>query len=274
MKFLPALFALLFLLTMPHQPSAAPEAVLWERWTAFDNRSEIQVDHSFWDRFLTKYQVSGIGGVNRMAYGRVAPKDKKALSAYVKRLEGVPVSKLSRNEQRAFWINLYNALVARLIIDHYPVKSILDINISPGLFSEGPWGVPLVKVEGEDISLDDIEHRILRPAWNDERVHYALNCAALGCPNLQDEAYTAKNTNRLLEKAARDYINDPRGVGFSGSRLIVSSIYKWYVKDFGDNEASVISHFRRYAGPVLRGKLEGSSSIDEYAYDWSLNDAP
>ena len=104
----------------------------------------------------------------------------------------------SRDEQLAYWINLYNALTVKVILDHYPVKSILDIDISPGWFSIGPWGKKLVAVEGVEISLDDIEHRILRPIWRDPRIHYALNCAAVGCPNLLREAFTGATAEVLL----------------------------------------------------------------------------
>jgi Protein of unknown function, DUF547 len=87
------------------------------------------------------------------------------------------------------------------------VASIRDIAISPGLFSVGPWGRKLIEVEGEPLSLDDIEHRILRPIWRDPRLHYAVNCAALGCPNLRSSAFTAANADILLETAASDYVN-------------------------------------------------------------------
>jgi Protein of unknown function, DUF547 len=87
------------------------------------------------------------------------------------------------------------------------VASIRDIAISPGLFSVGPWGGKLIEVEGEPLSLDDIEHRILRPIWRDPRLHYAVNCAALGCPNLRSSAFTAANADILLETAASDYVN-------------------------------------------------------------------
>ena len=130
-----------------------------------------------------------------------------------------------------------------------------------------------VSVEGEALSLDDIEHRILRPIWKDPRLHYVLNCAALGCPNLQPRAFTAGNAQALLSRGARRYVNDPRGVAFDGDRLIVSSLYDWYAADFGGTDTAIISHLKRYAGPVLLAKLEAARCIDD-DYDWALNDAP
>ena len=150
-------------------------------------------------------------GVNRVAYGKVAPQDKQALASYVDRLSKVQVTKLARSEQLPYWINLYNAATVKVVLDHYPVESILKIDISPGLFAKGPWKKKLLTVEGEAVSLDDIEHRILRPIWKDPRTHYAVNCASLGCPNLQPRAFTAGNMDELLDAGARAYVNHPRG---------------------------------------------------------------
>ena len=267
------LLALVFVPSLAGAALAAPQAELWARWTAHDPASKITVDHSTWDRFLGTYVVPGIDGVNRVAYARVDAQDRSAVEDYIERLAAVRVSRLGRDRQIAYWINLYNALTVKVILDHYPVKSIRDIDISPGLFSDGPWGKKLVTVEGEGISLDDIEHRILRPIWKDARLHYVLNCAAVGCPNLQPRAVTAANWDALLTSAARQYVNNPRGVGFAGQRLVVSSIFDWYEDDFGDSEAKVLDHFKRYAEAPLRARLDGASGIDDHYYDWALNEA-
>ena len=160
----------------------------------------------------------------------------------------------------------------QVVLDHYPVASIRDIDISPGLLADGPWRKALVKIDGEPVSLDDIEHRILRPIWDDPRIHYAVNCAALGCPNLQREAFTAANTGRLLEQAARDFVNHPRAVRSDAGGLTLSSIYNWFAADFAA-DGGVLAHIRRYAADGLRSQLAGIERIDDYAYDWSLNDA-
>ena len=144
------------------------------------------VDHSTWDQFLQSYLVKRNGEVNRVQYGQVSPTDHAKLSDYIHQLEQTSVRRLHRSEQKAYWINLYNALTVKVILDHYPVKSIRDIDISPGLFSNGPWGKKLVSIENQKVSLDDIEHRILRPIWKDSRVHYVVNCASICCLNLQE----------------------------------------------------------------------------------------
>lgn len=253
----------------------APRAELWERWTAHHLDSAASIDHRPWDRFLKMYvSDDGEDGVNRVAYGRITDTDRRGLDAYVASLAATPISGYSRAEQLAYWINLYNALTVKVVLDRYPVKTIRDIDISPGLFSVGPWGKKLVTVEGEDLSLNDIEHRILRPIWRDPRIHYAVNCASIGCPDQRRTAFTAANTEALLTKAAREYVNDPRGARLESGRLVVSSIYVWFREDFGDSDAGVIAHLKQYAGPRLQAMLAQIERIGDHAYDWGLNDAP
>ena len=252
---------------------AAPKANLWERWLVQNPESTIVVDHSPWDAFLKTYVVKSSDGINRVAYSKVTEGDKIALARYIDNLSKIPVSKLARSEQLPYWINLYNALTVQVVLDHYPIESIRDIDISPGFFSEGPWDKKLVTIEGEEVSLNDIEHRILRPIWRDPRIHYAINCASIGCPNLSEDAYTHENTQDLLNRGAHDYINHPRGVAIEGDKLIVSSIYVWFSEDFGGTDAKIISHLMKYAAPILAEKLKQFNHISDNRYDWSLNDA-
>lgn len=256
---------------------AAPKAQLWPRWQAHDPISEAVIDHAAWDAFLDRYLVRGDDGINRVAYADVTAADRAALDGYLQRLAAVPISKYARAEQMAYWINLYNALTVRLVLDHYPVDSIRDIDLSPGLLSgllnPGPWRDELIAVEGEALSLDDIEHRILRPIWRDARVHYAVNCAALGCPDLQPEPYRGAAIEAQLDAAARAYVNDPRGATIRGDRLVVSSIYVWFKDDFGGTDRAVIEHLRRYAEPPLAARLARFTRIADHRYDWELNDA-
>jgi hypothetical protein len=250
----------------------APSADLWKRWETHDPRSTTVVDHSAWDRLLKTYVVSNPDGINRFAYGRVTEADRAALQAYVDELAATRISSYTRAEQLAYWINLYNALTNQVVLDHYPVESIRDIDTSPGLFGDGPWDAKVIDIEGEAVSLNDIEHRILRPIWRDPRIHYAVNCASVGCPNLQQTAYTAANTNALLNSGARAYVNHPRGVTVINRRLTVSSIYVWFEEDFGGSDAGVISHLRYHAEPELAAALANVTAISGHAYDWQLND--
>ena len=266
--------ALVLLLGSCLPAAAAPSAEPWPRWERQDAASAQRVDQAPWAGLLRRYLRPGQDGVNRFAYGAVAPADRAALEADLARLVAVPVSRLSRAEQRAYWINLYNELTVAVVLRHYPVESITRINLTPGLFNAaGPWDAKLVRVEDEPLSLNDIEHRILRPIWRDPRIHYALNCASVGCPDLQPEPYTGANTEAALERAAAEYVNHPRGFAVRGGSLTVSSIYTWYKSDFGGTDAGVIEHLRRHAAPEKRAALEGVTSVARNAYDWKLNDA-
>ncbi len=267
-----ALF-MLFLIFTSAPPLAAPKAILWERWLLQDPESTIAVDHSPWNAFLKAYVIKGSDGINRVAYSKVTEGDKILLARYIDNLSKIPVSKLARSEQLPFWINLYNALTVQVVLDHYPVESIKDIDISPGFFSDGPWDKKLLTIEKEQVSLNDIEHRILRPIWKDPRIHYAVNCASIGCPNLRVEAFTHENSQDLLDKGAHDYINHPRGVSIERDKLIVSSIYRWFSEDFGETDPRIISHLMQYATPALAEKLKIFTTISDHRYDWSLNDA-
>ncbi|MDA0785436.1 MAG: DUF547 domain-containing protein [Proteobacteria bacterium] len=272
-RFFATLLGVAFLLALLAAPAmAAPKSNLWPRWTAHDPASTVIVDHGDWTRILQAYTRPSDDGVVRFDYAGLAAAEKPALDRYIARLAAVPVSGLNRGEQLAYWINLYNALTVQVVLDAYPVSSILRIDISPGLFAIGPWGKKLVLVEGEDLSLDDIEHRILRPIWRDPRIHYAVNCASIGCPNLIDRAYTAAQVDGLLEANAIAYVNHPRGVALRGGALTVSSIYDWFQEDFGGSETGVLAHLREYARPELLRDLRLMFEIDNYDYDWSLNE--
>ncbi len=252
--------------------AGGPEAELWPRWEAHDAQSTARIDHADWRRFLLAYVEADADGVNRVPYGAVSDSDRRALDGYVDGLTALPIAAHNREEQFAYWINLYNAVTLQVVLDHYPVKSIMDISISPGFFSFGPWGKKLITIDGEDLSLDDIEHRILRPIWRDPRIHYAVNCASIGCPNLLRAPFTGANVDALLTIAAKDYINNPRGAEVRGGALHVSSIYDWYAEDFGDSDAAIIEHLRTYARPPLAAALKAIDAIAGDDYDWSLND--
>ncbi len=257
--------------------AAAPQAELWPRWEAHDPASTVTIDHGEWGAFLAEYLVTGDrSGVNLVRYGHVTPDARRRLQAYIADLERVPVSALNRDEQLAYWTNLYNAVTIELILEHYPVSSIRDIRISGPALNRHPWDAPLVTVEGERITLNDIEHRIMRPIWDDPRIHYAVNCASIGCPNLQSEPFTGANWDELYTRAAREFVNHPRAIDLSGSRPLFSSIYDWYQVDFGGSIAGVVDHALGYADAPLAERLRafaatGHRGRPRFEYDWSLN---
>ncbi|MEO1092966.1 MAG: DUF547 domain-containing protein [Pseudomonadota bacterium] len=250
---------------------AAPASRLVDaHWTQSGSGSS--VDHGPWAAFLQRFVTADDAGVNRVRYDQVGPADRAALDAYIADLAATDVTALARAEQLALWINLYNALTVRTVLDHPGVDSIREITFGRSGAS-GPWGEPLVTVEDRDLSLDDIEHGIIRPVFDEPRIHYAVNCAAVGCPNLQMTPFTAAGLDDQLDQAARSYVNDPRGVALTvGGDVELSSIYNWFRADFGGSETAVLGHLQAFAEPGLRERLAGAS-IDSYTYDWALNGA-
>jgi len=251
----------------------APKARLEPRWETHDAAAVATIDHSAWGEFLNVHVSRGADGIARVDYSRVTKSSQEQLATYISELSATPISRFNRCEQLAYWVNLYNALTVDLVLSRFPIDSILDIDISPGLLEFGPWDKVIAEVEGQPLSLNDIEHRILRPIWQDARIHYALNCAALGCPNLQRKPFTAAKAERMLESAAREFINSKRGVRIEDNRLVVSKIYNWFSSDFGGNHDAVISHLTAYASPALAEALIEFRGIDSFEYDWRLNDA-
>lgn len=252
---------------------AVPQAKPWDIWLQHDPESAKSIDHTDWERFLVGYLRIGSDGVHRVAYGEVTPEDRAALDRYVDRLAAVPIGAYNRSEQMAYWINLYNALTVRLVLDHYPIASIRDIDPSPRPLSGGPWDDTLVEIDGTPVSLYDILHRILRPIFGDPRVHYALSCAALGCANLQPEPFRGDRLDHQLSKAAMAYVNDPRCISLEDDELGLSSLYRWYREDFGGSDAAVIHHLMGLANPRLAMSLQRFDRIGADGFDWRLNDA-
>lgn len=228
--------------------------------------------HHAWDALLRTYLVESADGINRFDYDglRRHDVDRASLSDYIETLEAMPVSVMEPQDQFAYWANLYNAVTVRLIVDEAPANSIRQIRPRP--WSIGPWGVDRVEVEGRELSLDDIEHGIMREQFAATLVHYAVNCASIGCPNLKPDAWRGDTLETDLEAAARAYINHPRGVRVTEDGLEVSRIYAWFQEDFGGDEAGVLAHLLIYAEPELAIELQGRTRISAYAYDWSLND--
>ena len=242
---------------------SAPKAELWPYWNHSNQASQTQISHQEWQQLLDRYLVTQ-GENTLFRYRAVSAADKTLLKQYIQRLTKLDPLQYRKAEQYAYWVNLYNAITVDLILDNYPIKSITKLG---GLFSFGPWDENVVVINGKKLTLNDIEHRILRPIWQDPRTHYAVNCASLGCPNLQDQVFTAANSQALLDSAAKAFINSKKGVSIEGETARISSIYDWFAEDFG-GENNVFKHIRQYAPQYKRfsGQLK-------YDYDWNLNQA-
>lgn len=227
--------------------------------------------HDPWDALLERHVTRGADGIDRVDYAswRADAADRDALEAYIATLEALAVSTLPDAERFAVWANLYNAVTVRLILDEAPSDSIRQIR--PTLFSIGPWGMELTRSEGRTLSLDNIEHDIMRVQFEAAMVHYAVNCASIGCPNIGLQAWRAATLEADLEAAARAYVNHPRGVTVTERGLEISRIYKWFEEDFGGNDAGVIAHLLRFAEPELAEQIRANPRIVRHRYDWSLN---
>ncbi len=240
-------------------------------WQHHSPHSTIKVSHQPWDAFLQTYVLTDVAGVNRVNYSGVSHEDKKSLSSYLTALQRIDVKTLNRDEQFAYWLNLYNASVVNVVLENYPVKSILKIKTNP-LDLKGPFNDQIAKVNGLTLTLDTIESGIVRPIWRDARLHYAFNCGAVGCPNLKNSAYQADALDAQLEEAARNYVNDQRGFSAKGSQAVLSKIYFWYSEDFGNDEKGLRAHLLRYANDNTKERIDKIKSRYKYSYDWALND--
>ena len=234
--------------------------------------------HTDWNDILRSYVSTPDGrGLTHFNYAglKANAADTGKLRGYIKSLGNTNPDALSRNEAIAYYANLYNALTIDLIIQNYPLKSIRKAKTYNGDKVSGlvgPWKKVKTTINGQTVSLDDVEHKILRVKYPSPYVHYMVNCASVGCPNLLNSAWEADSYEAQRKEAASAYINSPRGVVVTSKGLKVSSIYKWFKEDFGGNKENVLKHIRQYADADLAAAIDGGAKIVDYDYDWSLNE--
>lgn len=221
------------------------------------------VDHEIWSELLTKHVKPD--GVDYKGF----KSEEAKLDRYLKVLENTSSQRLSRDEQFAFYTNAYNAWTIKLILSRYPsIKSIKNF----GTILKSPWQKKFVRIGGDVITLDDIEHNILRPRFKDPRVHFAINCSAVSCPPLRSEPYLSNELEQQLDHSTRSFLNNPNNYRFDGSTFYVSRIFKWFSEDFNDD---VLSFYLKHAEGDLKKKLadkKDTIQVKYLHYDWSLND--
>ncbi|STY28076.1 putative Ser/Thr protein kinase [Legionella wadsworthii] len=244
---------------------------LWPIWEVNNPLSKKVISHKLWQDFLNRRIVTNEENINLVDYAHMTQTDMNLLKDYLKDMSEININLYNRKEQLAYWINLYNALTVQIISNYFPVTSIQEINISPGLFSIGPWGANVVTVNNTTLTLDDIDNRIIRAIWNDPRTHYAVNNGTIGAPNLNRKAYEGKLLEEQLNQAASNYINSLRGVSVIEGKLIISKLYDWYEEDFGGTKQDVIFHLLQFAKEPLLSQLKHINTIDSYIYNWHLN---
>lgn len=268
-----ALFSWL-LICIASPSAAAPESERWELWDRRNDSAETRFDHSPWQSWLDEYVLVGPDGVHRVRYASVTPEGSAALDAYLASAAAVDPREFAADEQMAFWINLYNALTVAIVLDNPGKRSILKMG--GGWLPTGPWDDDVITIAGTALTLNDIEHRILRPIWQDHRIHFAVNCASFSCPNLATDAYTADDLDAQLAAAQASYIRDLRGVSKMNGRLQLSSIFEWYREDFAPSEAALVTYLAQHHAELAAWLAEDPELAERirYDYDWSLNGAP
>ncbi|MEM1433431.1 MAG: DUF547 domain-containing protein [Pseudomonadota bacterium] len=259
----------LTLLSLASTAASAPAPAAWSLWDDADPSSTATVDHDAWQALLEAHVETLADGRTIVHYNAFSAADGTQLDNYLAAVTAIDPRSLNRQEQLAYWINLYNALTVDLLLEHPKKQSIL--RIGGGFLPRGPWDDDITSVAGETLTLNDIEHRILRPLFKDRRIHYAVNCASVGCPNLSPTAYTAANVEAQLAAGERAYLEHPRGLELNNGKLTVSSIFKWYGEDFAADDAGLLAYFASVR-PDLADALKTYQGRLSFAYDWSRND--
>lgn len=232
---------------------------------AFTEPTAAPVDHSAYDRLLKKY-VNEKGLVNYKGF----KSDQKVFNDYLAMLsKNPPAASWSKNEQMAYWINAYNAYTIRLILDHYPLKSIKDIGSKIKIpFVTTPWAAKFFTIGGEKMSLDNIEHGTLRKKYNDPRIHFALVCASISCPRLRNEAYMADKLDAQMDDQGRDFLNNPSKNKIGKDEAQLSNYFNWYKGDWNKNGQSVVKWVNKYSDT----KISDKTAITYLDYNWNLNE--
>lgn len=220
------------------------------------------VDHKIFAELLENHVKKGV-----VDYAGIKT-DETKLDTYLKALENARSNTLDRNEQFAFYINAYNAWTIKLILSGYPgIDSIKDL----GSVLKSPWKKKIVRIDGDIVTLDHIEHKILRPRYKDPRVHFAINCASKSCPPLISEPYNGAVLEQQLDAVVKAFLNDTKRNRLEGNTLYASKIFKWFKDDFNKD---IIGFFLKYTEGSFKKDLEANRNkikIKFLDYDWSLN---
>jgi hypothetical protein len=265
-------------------PLSGQDTVPLEQFAAFDENSTETISHKSWARVLgILFEENQKTGRLVLNYSRISRQARTILKGYLTKLQAVEISKYSRKEQLAYWLNFYNASSFGLVIEE---AERLAMKMSgPGTNpsrqptlrlkslmqkDDGPWREARFNVEGTALSLTDIEHRIVMAHWADPRVLYGIACSAKGCPNLTPRPFTAEQLTPHLAAAGQNFIKRKDTVSVKGGQLKPSSIYVWHTNLLPDT-ASILAHLRRIGPPELEAELAGVTAIKGESFSWKLN---
>lgn len=227
--------------------------------------------HARWTALLARFVDHGI-----VDYATLKRTARGELDQYLQGLEQVQsacFAGFTKEQRFAFWINAYNAYTVKLILDHYPLKSIRSIGLLPLAAFRSSF-IPLRVSGSADMSLNDIENEQLRNKIGDPRLHFTIVCASTSCPTLRPEAYRAAELDRQLDAAARAFINDTTKNRYDGTSKVLrlSSIFKWFRGDFERSGVTLGQFVARYLNEQDRARLSmPNPDIEFLDYDWSLN---
>jgi len=227
-----------------------------------DKSDSTAISHDKWTTLLQAHVKDG-----KLDYKGII-KDSILFNEYITELESsLPNdANWSQEEQYAYWINAYNAFTVQLIIQNYPVKSIKDIKGGVA-FINSVWDIKFIKIEDQEFDLNNIEHGILRKKWEDPRIHFAVNCASVSCPALQDKAFTAPDLEAQLNQATRDFLYNKSKNDLDPDNPKLSPIFSWFKSDFTKGQ-SVIEFVNKY----IDTPIKKSANVSKTEYDWNLND--
>jgi len=234
-----------------------------------------QEKHQLFTEILQQYVQDG-----KVDYENL--KNDKRLDDYIKKLSDTHADTIVNNNKKfAFWINVYNAFTLKVICDNYPVKSIKDLNtgssIVANLLNTTVWDRDLVVINNEKMTLNHVEHDIIRPEFNDPRAHFALVCAAISCPPLRSEAYEGFKLDKQLDEQGRVFLNNPDQNNFllDEKEAHLSKILDWYSQDFGKNDKDLLLYLSKFLPNQVANSIisnAGDWKIKYNVYDWRLNE--
>ena len=230
-------------------------------------------DHQLFTEILKDHVKNGLVDYENLRKDNRLPK-------YLDQLSNTDIAELSRNEKLAFWINAYNAFTLYIINENYPVESITNLHtggrIIGYLLGKTVWDKEFIEINGKKYNLNNIEHKILRK-MKEPRIHFAIVCASISCPELRNEAFEAERLETQLEEHAIKFINDPSRNKFDLEKreARISEIFNWFEEDFGDNEEEVLLFISRHlpkeiADDIINKLPEWDVSYMDY--DWGLNE--